>query len=202
MCWMVAIPIAMAAMQGVQSNMQGQQAAAAGIDQSRRQQAEMIKSMNYNDANLKLESRDLVDSTVQEMTQQNMNRVRNMGTIRAAIGEGNLEGQSMDRVARVTEGDFLREQQGLTDNYQRDYSVILGKRLSNQEQTVSKIKDMQASEPKLKGKLEMMLDPLGLGLNKLVDATMAGDFTGLNKKAKGVAGKVKASDAKSTGQSK
>ncbi|WAK44887.1 putative Internal virion protein [Erwinia phage pEa_SNUABM_57] len=202
MCWMVAIPIAMAAAQGLQSNMQGQQAAAAGIDQSRRQQMEMIKQMNYKDANLKLKERDLVDSTVQEMTQQNMNRVRNMGTIRAAIGEGMLEGNSMERVARVTEGDYLREQQGLTDNYHRDYSVILGERIANTEQTVSQINEMQKSEPKLKGRLEMMLDPLGLGMNKLIDATMAGDITGMKGKAKGISGKIKASDAKSTGQNK
>lgn len=198
MCWMVAIPIAMAAAQGLQSSMQGQQAAAAGIDQGRRQQAEMIKQMNYTDANLNMESRDLLDSTVQEMTQQNMNRVRNMGTIRAAIGEGNIEGNSMDRIQRVTEGDFLREQQGLTDNYQRDYSAILGKRYGNQEQTMSKIKDMQANEPKLKGKLEMMLDPLGLGLGKVADLATVGAFgtKGTTKKALGA---VQKSDAKSTG---
>ncbi len=174
MCWMVAIPIAMAAMQGAQSNMQGQQATAAGIEQSRRQSKEMIKQMNYTETNLKMEQRDLLDSTVQEMTSQNMAKVRNMGTIRAAIGEGNIEGNSMDRIMRVTEGDFLREQRGLTDNYQRDYSAILGKRYGNQEQTLSKIKDMQDNEPKLKGKFEMMIDPLGLGINKLYNLTDIG----------------------------
>lgn len=174
MCWMAAVPIAMAAVQGAQSNMQGQQAAAAQIDQSRRQQKEMIRQMNYTETNLKMEQRDLLDSTVQEMTQGNMNRVRNMGTIRAAIGEGNLEGNSMDRVLRVTEGDMLREQQGLTDNYQRDYASILGKRYSNNENTVSQIKAMQASEPKLKGKLEMLIDPLGLGIDKLYKLTDIG----------------------------
>lgn len=126
MCWMAAIPIAMQGVSMVMGGMQGEQAKAAQIDQGRRQSMQMLKEMNYNEANLKLESRDLIDSTVQEMTQANMNRVRNMGTIRAAIGEGMLEGNSMERVQRVTEGDFLREPQGLTENYQRDYSVILG----------------------------------------------------------------------------
>lgn len=185
MCWMAAVPIAMAAVQGAQSNMQGQQAAAAQIDQSRRQQAEMIKQMNYTETNLKMEQRDLLDSTVQEMTQGNMNRVRNMGTIRAAIGEGNLEGNSMARVMRVTEGDMLREQQGLTDNYQRDYAAILGKRYSNQGTTVSQIKAMQASEPKLKGKLEMLIDPLGLGIDKLYKLTDIGGKKIYGDKLKG-----------------
>lgn len=160
MCWMAAIPIAMQGVSMVMGGMQGEQAKAAQIDQGRRQSWQMIKEMNYTDANLKLEERDLVDSTVQEMTQANMNRVRNMGTIRAAIGEGMLEGNSMERVARVTEGDFLRESQGLTENYQRDYSVILGKRYANRENTVSQINEINKSAPKLKSKKSILLDAL------------------------------------------
>lgn len=201
MCWMAAIPIAMQGVSMVMGGMQGEQAKAAQIDQGRRQSMQMLKEMNYNEANLKLESRDLIDSTVQEMTQANMNRVRNMGTIRAAIGEGMLEGNSMERVQRVTEGDFLRESQGLTENYQRDYSVILGKRLANHENTVSQIKEINNSEPRLKGKLEQIIDPLGLGLTKLVDVATAGSPL-TNKLGKKAAAKVKASDAKSTGQGK
>lgn len=201
MCWMAAIPIAMQGASMVMGGMQGEQAKAAQIDQGRRQSWQMVKEMNYNEANLKLESRDLIDSTVQEMTQASMNRVRNMGTIRAAIGEGMLEGNSMERVARVTEGDFLRESQGLTENYQRDYSVILGKRIANRENTVSQINEINKSEPKLKGKLEQIIDPLGLGMGKLAGiATASGLLEG--KLAKKATDKVKASDAKSTGQSK
>lgn len=173
MCWMAAIPIAMQGTSMLMGGMQANQAKAAQIDQGRRQSWQMIKEMNYNDANLKLESRDLIDSTVQEMTQANMNRVRNMGTIRAAIGEGMLEGNSMERVARVTEGDFLRESQGLTENYQRDYSVILGNRYANRENTVSQINEINKSEPKLKGKLEQIIDPLLLGSAKLTEVAIS-----------------------------
>lgn len=201
MCWMAAIPIAMQGASMIMGGMQGEQAKAAQIDQGRRQSWQMVKEMNYNEANLKLESRDLIDSTVQEMTQANMNRVRNMGTIRAAIGEGMLEGNSMNRVQRVTEGDFLRESQGLTENYQRDYSVILGKRIANRENTVSQINEINKSEPRLKGKLEQIIDPLGFGLTKLVDVATAGSPL-TNKIGKKAVAKVKASDAKSTGQGK
>lgn len=198
MCWMAAIPIAMQGASMMMGGMQAEQAKAGQIDQSRRQAFEMVKQMNYTDASLKLEERDLVDSTVNEMTQGNMNRVRNMGTMRAAIGEGMVEGNSMDRILRVTEGDFLREQQGLTDNYQRDYSQILGKRISNVEGTKAQIESMQKSEPKLKGRLESIVDPLGLGLGKLVGLATLG--SPLEKKlGNSVAGKIKASDAKSTG---
>lgn len=198
MCWMAAIPIAMQGASMMMGGMQAEQAKAGQIDRSRRQAFEMVKQMNYTDAALKLEERDLVDSTVNEMTQGNMNRVRNMGTMRAAIGEGMVEGNSMDRILRVTEGDFLREQQGLTDNYHRDYSQILGKRISNVEGTKAQIESMQKSEPKLKGRLESIVDPLGIGMGKLVGVATAG---GLFEKKLGnsVAGKIKAHDAKSTG---
>lgn len=182
MCWVAAIPIAMQGASMIMGGMQGEQAKAAQIDQGRRQSWQMIKEMNYNDANLKLESRDLLDSTVQDLTQANMNRVRNMGTIRAAIGEGMLEGNSMERVARVTEGDFLRESQGLTENYQRDYSVILGKRIANRENTVSQINEINKSEPKRKGNLAQIIDPLLLGSAKMVDvATSSSSKKGGNK---------------------
>lgn len=173
MCWVAAIPIAMQGTSMLMGGMQANQAKAAQIDQGRRQSMQMVKEMNYNEANLKLESRDLIDSTVQEMTQASMNRVRNMGTIRAAIGEGMLEGNSMERVARVTEGDFLRESQGLTENYQRDYSVILGKRIANRENTVSQINEINKSEPKLKGNLEQIIDPLLLGSAKLTEVAIS-----------------------------
>src|SRR5699024_2268077 len=176
MCWVTAIPIAMQGSSTIMGGMQGEQAKAAQIDQGRRQSWQMVKEMNYNEANLKLESRDLLDSTVQDLTQANMNRVRNMGTIRAAIGEGTLEGDSMERVARVTEGDFLRESQGITENYQRDYSVILGKRIANRENTVSQINEINKSEPRLKGALEQIIDPLGLGMGKLAGIAGAGGF--------------------------
>lgn len=175
MCWMAAIPIALQGTSMLMGGMQANQAKAAQIDQGRRQSWQMIKEMNYNDANLKLESRDLLDSTVQDLTQANMNRVRNMGTIRAAIGEGMLEGNSMERVARVTEGDFLRESQGITENYQRDYSVILGKRYANRENTVSQINEINKSEPKLKGALEQIMDPLLMTSGALVSVATSGN---------------------------
>lgn len=193
MCWMAAIPIAMMGAQALSSNMSGQQAAGAQATASRLQNIETLKQMNIQDANLRLEERDLLDSTIQEMTQGNMNRVRNMGTIRAAIGEGMLEGQSMDRVANVTEGDFLREQTGLTDNYQRDYSKILGQRLGNQQSALSQIEMSQKTEAKGKSPLEMILDPLAMIGGKGAEMYMSGAFKGQPKAKAAPNGKAKGS---------
>lgn len=164
MCWVEAVPIATAGASSLTGSLSEAQQGAGQIDMMRQQQWATIKDMNMKDANLNLESRDLLEKTVQDLTQSNLNRVRNMGTVRAAIGEGNLEGGSMDRVARITEGDFLRQQTGLTDNYKRDYSAIFGQRLSNHEGSIDQIKALKKAEPKRKSGLSVALDTaLGVG---------------------------------------
>ncbi|WQY99545.1 internal virion protein B [Enterobacter phage NJ2] len=199
MCWMAAIPIAMQGAQMMMGNAQGEQAKAATIDQQRRQAIEMVREMNYKDADLRLQERGTLEAASQELTGMSMNKVRNMGTIRAAIGEGNLEGNSMDRVARVTEGDMIRAANGVTENYKRDYASIFAERLGQHSNTIRQIEQMQKSEPRLKGKLETIIDPLGLGVTKLVDVfTVGGAFE--RKLGRKWAAKAKASDAKSTGQ--
>ena len=174
MCWMVAIPMAMALGQQAMGGAQSNQAVAAQNDQSRRQALEMVKKLNYDDADAHMQAMDNLDTARQDLTVQSMTRVRNMGTIRAAIGEGNLEGNSMERVQRVTEGDMLREAQGITDNYNRDYAAIFAKQVGNRTGTVNQIKAMQASEGRVKGVLEQIVDPLGLGINKLLKVTDIG----------------------------
>lgn len=187
MCWAAVIPYALQGASMVAGGLQSEQAKAAQIDQGRRKSWEMVREMNYTDANLKLQSRDLIESTIQDMTQNNMSRVRNMGTIRAALGEGMLEGKSLERVERITEGDYLREAQGLTENYQRDYSVILGQRHANRDNTKHSIEEINKSEPALKGKLENIIDPLGLGLGKVLAA--GSPFAPTNKAVKKAANK-------------
>lgn len=157
-------------------------AIASQIDQGRRRSIELVREMNYNDANLKLQNRDLVENTIQELTTANMNRIRNMGTIRTAIGEGNLEGNSMKRVERITEGDYLREASGITESYHRDYSVILGNRYANRENTKNQIDNINKSEPKKGSTLSKIIDPLGL-IGTSVLST--GDPTGLMGKING-----------------
>lgn len=186
MCWMVAIPIAMAVGQQMMSGAQGNQAVAAQNDQSRRQALEMVKKLNYDDADANLQAMDNLDTARQDLTVQSMQRVRNMGTIRAAIGEGNLEGNSMDRIKRVSEGDMIREANGITDNYNRDYAAIFTKQIGNRTGVVNQIKSMQASEGKVKGVLEQIVDPLGIGIGKLYNLTDIGGKKIYGNKAKSI----------------
>lgn len=201
MCWMAAVPFIMQGVQMGAQNMQGEQAKAAQIDQTRRQALQMVKELNYKDADLRLKERDTLEVAAQDLTGMGMQKVRNMGTVRAAIGEGNLEGASLDRIARITEGDMIREMNGVKENYTRDYASIFGERVGAQTTTVSQIREMQKNEPRLKGKLEQIVDPLGIGMNKLVDVfSLGGAFE--RKLGRKVSSKITASDAKSTGQNK
>lgn len=178
MCWMAAIPIAMSAGQMVMGNATSNQQVAAQNDALRRQSQALVKQMNYQDANLKLEAADTQDDLRSQKTDLNMQSVRNMGTLRAAIGESGLEGNSMKRLQMVTQGDYARQAQGLNDNYERDYAAIFGKRLSNIEGTRSQIEENTRKEGRVKGVLEQIVDPLGLGVTKVADLFGASDPIG------------------------
>lgn len=183
MCWMVAIPIAMAAAQQVMGNQQKQEGIAGQIDQIRRQKIQMITKMNYDDKDLQLQDRQAYEDTVTQLSQNSMQNVRNMGTVRAAMGETMLSGNSFDRIQRVTQGDFIRSQMGLNDNYEKDYAKIMGERVGNYENTANQVAAMK--EPKLKGKLETIIDPLGLGIGNLYKLTDIGGKKLYGDKLKG-----------------
>lgn len=119
----------------------------AAINAERRQKIEMVKQMNYRDADLKLEQRDKYDEAMSQLTATNLAAIRNEGMVKAAIGESMLEGNSMDRVKMVTEGDTSRERAGITENYTRDYQTIFANRVGNVENTKSAIAGKQATLP-------------------------------------------------------
>lgn len=174
MCWMVAIPIAMAVGQQMMSGAQSNQAVAAQNDQSRRQAINMVNTMAYNNAGLSLENQDKLDQASQDLSLKSMQKVQALGTVRAAIGEGNLEGRSMDRIQNLTEGDQIRAANGVRDNYKRDYASIFAQQLGNQTNTLNQVEQMQKSEGKVKGALEQIVDPLGIGVSKLYGLTDIG----------------------------
>ncbi|CAK6597092.1 internal virion protein [Klebsiella phage vB_Kpn_K12P1.1] len=148
MCWMVAIPIAMAAVSSISGQQQQAKAIASSNDASRRQAIQMVKESNIQNANSRLEQKQLLEDASQELTAQNMQKVQTMGTIRAAIGEGMLEGNSMDRIARIEEGKFIREANVVNDQYRRDYASLFAKQLGNTQSTADQIRMMQKAEGK------------------------------------------------------
>lgn len=176
MCWMVAIPIAMAAVSSISGQQQQAKAIASSNDASRRQAIQMVKESNIQNANSRLEQKQLLEDASQELTAQNMQKVQTMGTIRAAIGEGMLEGNSMDRIARIEEGKFIREANVVNDQYRRDYASLFAKQLGNTQSTADQIRMMQKAEGKQKSKLASILDPLSLVAGATANAYVDGKF--------------------------
>lgn len=187
MCWMAAIPIAMAAVSSISQQSQQAKAIAGANDASRRQAIQMVKESNIQNANSRLEQKQLLEDASQELTAQNMQKVQTMGTIRAAIGEGMLTGNSMDRVARVEEGKFIREANVVTDQYKRDYAALFAKQLGNTQSTADQIRMMQKGEGKQKSKLAQILDPLSVVTSATASAYVAGAFDSKTPSGKGPA---------------
>ena len=183
MCWVAAIPIAMMAVQSVSSSRNAAQATGLQNDQMRRQSAQMIKESNIQNANASLEQKQKLEEASADLTAKNLDKVQAMGTIRAAIGEGNLEGASMDRIGRIEEGKFIREANAVTDNYRRDYASLFAQQLGNSESTIDQVKSMQKAEGKGKSKLEQVLDPLALMGSQAASAYASGAFDSKSTKA-------------------
>lgn len=160
MCWMAALPVAMAGVQSIGGQYAQAKLLGAQIDASRRQAIELIRQTNIQNADLTLQARSRLEEASAELTAQNMQKVQAMGSIRATIGEGNLEGASMERIKRVAEGDFIREANMVTANYRRDYQAIFAQQVGNVMSTKSQISALNRSEPKGASKLQQVLDPV------------------------------------------
>lgn len=160
MCWMAAVPVAMAGVQAVSGNYAQAKMIAAQTEAGRRQAMEIMKQTNIQNADLSLQARSRLEEASSELTAQNMQKVQAMGSIRAAIGESNLEGASMERIKRVTEGQFIREANMVTENYRRDYQAIFAQQLGGTQSAASQISEIYKGEQKQKSKLQQVLDPL------------------------------------------
>lgn len=196
MCWMAAIPIAMAGAQAISSQNTQAKAIAASNDASRRQAIQMVKETNISNANSRLEQKQILEDASAELTSQNMQRVQTMGTIRAAIGEGMLEGNSMDRIKRITEGDFIRQANQVNDQYKRDYASLFAQQLGQTHSTADQIREMQKGEGKQKSKLMSVLDPMSIMGSSAASAYTDGKFDSKSAKGSGPAPITKAQGTK------
>lgn len=183
MCWMAAIPVAMAGAQALSSQNAQNQATAAQIKAMRAQSREQLKQMNIQNADLTLQQRSILEEAQDELTSQNLQKVQAMGSIRAAIGESMLEGRSMQRVQNITEGDFIREANKVTDNYHRDYAAIFQQQVGLTESTRTQIAARNKSEPKQRSKLQNILDPLAIMGSEAASQYAAGGFDSKSTKA-------------------
>lgn len=145
MCDPMTMALAMGglgATQGLMGAREQAKAEARAEDARRRQQMEMIRQLNFENADLKLEAKDKYDQAQQKLTEINLKSLRNRGLLNAAIGESGLAGSSMQRIKRITQAETDRERVGVMDNYQRDYQTIFANQVGAVENTKSALKNM------------------------------------------------------------
>lgn len=176
MCWLAAIPIALSGVQAVSNQYTQSKMIAAQTAAGRRQAIELLKQTNIQNTDLSLQARSKLEEASSELTSQNMQKVQALGSIRAAIGESMLEGSSMDRIKRVTEGQFIREANMVTENYRRDYQAIFAQQLGGTQSAASQISEIYKGEQKQKSKLQMILDPLAIMGSSAASAYADGKF--------------------------
>lgn len=192
MCEPVSIGMGIMAVAGAAMSASNQaKAEGAAMDAQNRQATEMVKQMNYSDANLKMQERDLKEQQMQELTETTLNGIRNQGMVRAAVAESGLEGNSMDRIERDVAGQTVKERAGITDSYNRDYAAIFGNRIANIQNTQSAISGQ--------GKI-LKTSPLAHALN-VTSAGMQGYAAGegLGGTSKGGAAPISAAKGTPTG---
>ena len=162
MCWMAAIPMAMAgasATSAVFGQKAQAKAAAAQADAARRQKRELIKAGNYEDANLNLQQRESWESTNAKLSDGRLTAIQNMGMVNTAIAESGMEGSSMERLQRVALLDEQRQAQALMDENTSMQNQLWAARIGNNESTKGQVDAINGKAPKR----SVLRDTLGIG---------------------------------------
>ncbi|WYW02911.1 internal virion protein [Pseudomonas phage vB_PpuP-Luke-2] len=141
MCEPVSIGMAAVALVGgAMAAKDKSKAEGAAEDAQRRNAREQVKQMNMANANLNLTAQDKQEEARKQITEVNMQALRNQGTIRTAIGESGLSGNSMRRIAQSVDNEASQQRMAITDNYHRDYQSIFANQVANTENTKSALK--------------------------------------------------------------
>lgn len=147
----MAIPIAMAGA-AMASSAFGQKAqakaAAAQADAARKQKRELVKAGNYEDQNLNLQQRESWEATNAKLSDARLTAIQNMGMVNTAIAESGMEGNSMERLQRVSLLDEQRQAQALMDENTSMQNQLWAARIGNVESTRGQVNAINGKAPK------------------------------------------------------
>jgi len=152
MCGPLAIPIAMAAMSAAGAAMSASEGAKAKgqmTDTTRKQQNEIVKQANFAENDQKLATVDKQDEARRQLTELNLQTIRNQGTINAAIGESGMSGNSMDRIRNSVDNGASVQRLNITDNYERDYQAIFANRVGSSENAKAAVRGLGGNKYKV-----------------------------------------------------
>lgn len=184
MCWMAAVPVALAAGQSLNNSRMANQAIASQTNAMRQQSLADLKVMNINNADDTLKARAALEDASNELTVRNMQQVQAMGTLRAAIGESGLEGNSIKRLEMITEGQHIRDANSVTDSYNRDYANIFAGQVGRTEGTKDQIDARNAGEQKKQSALSIAVGAGLAGGTAWASSTMSGGGSSKSSRVK------------------
>lgn len=150
MCEPVSIGMAIVAVAGAtMSASEGAKAKGQMTDNERKQQNEVVKQANFAENDQKLATVDKNDEARRQLTEVNLQTIRNQGIINAAIGESGMSGNTMDRLKNSVANDASAEKMNITDNYERDYQAIFANRVGSSENAKAAVRGLGGNNRKV-----------------------------------------------------
>lgn len=179
MCEPVSITTAVLGASSAVTNVKNQNKAWAATETARRKQnIEMVRQSNLQDANLMLQDKSNFEQARQALENQTLDAIKAQGTVNAAINESNMEGRTTERVRRDVENVALRTKGMINENYQRDYLNIYTQREANRDQLISVISNSAASpRPSTFGQI------LDVGMGTMQGASLGSDLNSIIESA-------------------
>ncbi|MHA4965264.1 virion core protein, T7 gp14 family [Pseudomonas extremorientalis] len=145
----VATMAILAATGAAMSASEGAKAKGQMTDNERKQQNEIVKQANFAENDQKLATVDKQDEARRQLTEVNLQSIRNQGTINAAIGESGLAGNSMERLRNSVANDSSAQAMNITDNYTRDYQAIFANRVGSSENAKAAVRGLGGNKYKV-----------------------------------------------------
>ncbi|PTS86435.1 hypothetical protein DBR00_02450 [Pseudomonas sp. HMWF032] len=142
----------------------------------------LVQNYNYANQGVDLELMSGFDQSVQALQNTQVNSIQNQATIRLAAMESGLEGNSIDRVMRITKGSDLRAEDSIKENYGRLRSSALMIKQTNQMRTQFDLdgvkRNIEAGKPNQWSQLLQLGSAAGKAYGGYVDAQAAANQTG------------------------
>lgn len=133
------------AVSGMMSHSSQNKAWAATETARRKQNIEMVRQANLQDANLMIQDASNFEAIREELNNATLDNIKAQGAVKLAISESNLEGRTTERVLRDVENVGLKTKGMLNDAYQRDYANIYAQRESVRNNLIGALSGSKAA---------------------------------------------------------
>ena len=128
-----------------------------------------ITQMNYAYQNYEQERTDAFDAAVAEITKTRQNALQLNSAVKAAVNE-NASGRTANMIVRSVEGDTARAVASVKDNYARKSNEIDLNEDATFKSTTSYIDNLNASAPKMPGRLANFVSTANIVLQNYTTA--------------------------------